>query len=343
MSEVNNTEVNILLTIPFEPDQLTRLESYSSLIQVHHYPTRDPKEIPPEIWRETEVLYTMNTLPDPEMAPNLKWIQFHLAGVEKELIHPIARQPKIKLTNLSGVNSSQVAEFILGMFLALGRNLPGMLEDKKKKIWPNHKWEKYTPLELRGSTVGIVGYGSIGRQLARLLQPFGAKILVSKANAKHPADEGYTPSGQGDPNGDFFTRLYPRQALNTMLKECDFVAVTVPKNSETKNLLTKRHFSTMKPMAFLVDVSRGGVVDPDALYTALKSGELAGAALDVFPVEPLPESDPIWELPNVIISPHVAGFSKEYNSRAIDFFIRNINNYLTETELFNLINLDKGY
>ena len=244
---------------------------------------------------------------------------------------------------MSGVNASQVSEYVLAMFLALSRNIPQMIADKNEKIWHSRKGELYTPRELRGSTVGIVGYGSIGRQIARLLQPFSVQILASKANAMDPVDKGFSFAGQGDPEGDLFTRLYPQQALKTMLKDCDFVAVTVPKTPQTNNLINKKHFEAMKETAFIVDISRGGVIDHDALYKALEENQIAGAALDVFPMEPLPESDPIWDLPNLIISPHIAGYSSEYNNRAIDFFLKNINNYLTESELFNLVELDKGY
>ena len=196
---------------------------------------------------------------------------------------------------------------------------------------------------LRGSTVGIVGYGSIGRQVARLAAAFGASVLGTKRNLMNPADMGYLEDEMGDPGGALFTRLYPPEALRSMLKECDYAVVCVPLTSSTKGLVGKDQLAAMKSTAFLVDVSRGGIVDHPALISALSEGKLAGAALDVFPEEPLSPESQLWQMPNVIITPHVAGFSADYNARAVTMFIENLKRYLAGDEMLNGVDFDREY
>jgi len=196
---------------------------------------------------------------------------------------------------------------------------------------------------LRGSTVGIVGYGSVGREVARLLQPFNVRILATKRDVMHPHDIGYMPKGIGDPEGHLFTRLYPPQALKSMLKECDFVVITLPLSPETEDLIGKEELAAMKSTAFLINVSRGRVINTPALLSALQEGKIRGAALDVFSEEPLPPTSPFWKLPNVLITPHVAGNSSHYDERANELFCENIQRYLKGVTLLNRIDPVRRY
>jgi len=335
--------VEVLITIPFEEPLLTQLINVSPQLNITVLKARKPEEIPPEILTRTEVLYTNRILPLPEHAPNLRWIQFHWAGIDHALDAPILMVPDVVGTHLSGASASQMAEFALTMMLALGHHLPDLNSLQKQSEWPPERWERFTPLELRDSTVGIIGYGSVGRQIARLLYGFGATILAAKRDAMHPEDDGYIPEGLGDPNGDYVHRLYPTQALQSMLKECDFVIVTTPITPETRNLLGPPELAVFKPTAYLIDIGRGGVIDQAALITALREHKLAGAALDVFPEEPLPADSPLWKLPNVILSPHIAGYSSAYDARAVALFAENLTRYLAGLPLYNQIDIAKGY
>jgi phosphoglycerate dehydrogenase-like enzyme len=256
---------------------------------------------------------------------------------------PILQQDGLIVTTLSGAAASQVAEHALAMLLALGRKLPALLAAQKKAEWPKDRYERFAPVELRGATVGIVGYGSIGRQLACLLRPLGATVLATKRDAMHPEHSGYTPEGSGDPGGDLVERLYPSAALRSMLKNCQFVVVTVPLTDETHGLIGAKMLAALPAGALLVDVSRGGVVDTPALLAALKEGKLAGAALDVFPEEPLPADSPLWAQPNLVISPHISGHSPHYNERAAHLFSENIHRYLAGLSLYNVFEKNRGY
>jgi phosphoglycerate dehydrogenase-like enzyme len=171
----------------------------------------------------------------------------------------------------------------------------------------------------------------------------GATVLAAKRDVMHPEDSGYTIPGLGDPGGDLFNRLYPFQALRSMLKDCDFVVVAAPLTGETRGMFGAGELAAMKPAAYLINLARGGVVDQAALTQALQEKRIAGAALDVFAEEPLPASSPLWKLSNVIISPHIGGMSVHYNQRAVDLFAENLKRYLSSTPLLNQFDLQRGY
>lgn len=335
--------VEVLITLPFSEELVNKLRAVSPRLRVHVIQARKPEDISSEVWQKMEVLYTNNVLPAPEKAPNLRWIQFHWAGMDHAVSAPILHRPDVIATTLSGAAASQMAEYVMMMLLALGHHLPEMIASQKRAEWPRDRWERFSPRELRNSVVGIVGYGSIGRQIARLLYPFGARVLATKRDVMHPEDPGYTPEGWGDPGGDFVHRLYPPEALRSMLKECDYTVVTVPLTDQTRNLINAEALEAMKSSAYLVDVSRGGVVDQNALYAALKDRRLAGAALDVYSEEPLPADNPLWKLPNVILTPHIAGNTVNYDERAVDLFAENLHRYLAGLPLYNRFDPGLGY
>lgn len=337
-------QVEVLVTLPISEELAEQISQLSSRISLTVSPAKEAKDIPEELWQKAEVLYTMHTLPEPDQAPKLSWVQSYLSGVEKLLPAPLFQEnDKVILTTISGGNASQVAEHALSMLLALGHQLPRFLDLKSQKKWMEEKGKNYIPSELRGSTVGIVGYGSIGRQIARLVRTFGAQVLATKRDLKTLPDKGYLEEEMGDPEGTLFTRLYPPQALRSMFKECDFVVVCVPLTESTTGMIGEAQLQAMKPSAFLVDVSRGGVVDSEAVNTALREGWIAGAALDVFTEEPLPEDNPLWEVPNLIITPHIAGFSPDYNQRANQMFLENLKRYLADESLLNRVDISRGY
>ena len=335
--------IDVLITMPF-PDNLTnRLSEISPRLRLTVLKANKLEDVPVEVWTQTEILYTNRIIPSPEQAPRLRWIQFHWAGVDHIIDDPILRKPNVVATTLSGAAASQLAEYVVMMLLSLGHRLPDLFANQKRADWPADRWERFMPKELRGSTVGIVGYGSIGRQIARLLQPFGATVLATKRDARHPEDTGYIPSGMGDSGGDLVLRLYPTQALRSMLKECDFVVVTLPKTPDTIDLIKQEELAALKPTAFLIDVSRGGIVNHQALIDAIKERKIAGAALDVFPEEPLPADSPLWKFANVILTPHISGNTPYYDERAIDLFAVNLQRYFAGQPLYNRIDPERGY
>jgi phosphoglycerate dehydrogenase-like enzyme len=337
------TQIEVLVTIPFDEPLIDQLKEISPRVKVIAQPARRVEEIPNEVWNHIEVLYTDRVLPDPALVPALRWLQFHFAGIDFAVESPLLNNRNIVVTTLSGAAAPQMAEYAVMMMLTLGHRMVDLFNSQNRAEWPHDRWERFGPLELRGSTVGIVGYGSIGREIARLLQPFGTTILATKRDVRHPQDAGYTPEGLGDPEGDYFTRLYPIQALKSMIKECDFVVVCVPLTVETRNLISEAELAVMKPTAHLINIGRGGVVDQAALFTALQERHLAGVAMDVFAEEPLPPGSPFWRMPNVVVTPHIGGISAVYQNRAINMFAENLRRYLEGVTLLNRFDIMKGY
>jgi phosphoglycerate dehydrogenase-like enzyme len=321
--------IELLVTLPFKENLINELKDISPHLNINTKAAKTPEDIPDDTWQRIEILYTSTILPKPEQAPKLRWIQFHWAGIDHVIKEPILHKEGITATTMSGVHGPQITEYVLLMILAFSRQLNELRALQESAVWPENKvrWKEFLPIELRNSTIGIVGYGSIGRQIARILNAFGAKVLATKRDVMHPEDRGYALEGTGDPEGNYVHRLYPAQALKSMLK----------------NLISTSELASMKASAHLIDISRGEIVDHKALLHALNENIIAGAALDVFPEEPLPSSNPLWKLPNVIITPHISGLSRHYDERVIDLFSENLRRYLTDTPLYNVIDPKKGY
>jgi phosphoglycerate dehydrogenase-like enzyme len=335
--------IEILITAPIGEELITQIQEISDEIVITHQATSRSEEISAESWEKTEILFTTRALPESEQAPNIRWVQLYAAGVDRILESSLLEAPNLKLTSLSGANTSQVAEHVLEMMLALGHRLPALIRHQINNEWPTDRQKRFFPLELRGATIGIVGYGSVGRQVARLLQGFGTIILASKLNLKELEDVGYTLEGLGDEKGELPARIYPAEALRSMFKECDYVVVATPLTKKTRGMISKQQLQALKPNAFLIDISRGGVIDQEALIESLQDKTFAGVALDVFPEEPLAADSPLWDMENVIITPHIAGLSSESAGRAVTLFCENLKRYLEEQPLLNEVDIKRGY
>lgn len=339
---MSDDPIKILTTVSIPEAELKRLRAVSPRIEVLVHPTRDFSEIPEVILDSVEILYTMHALPEPDQMPNLRWIQAHTTGIDHFHGHSLL-DSDIAVTTMSGSSAPQMAEFVLMSILALGHRLPEILSSPHAIQWADGRYARFEPHELFGTTVGVLGYGSIGREVARLCHAFGASVLATKRDLKHLADEEYALEGLGDSQADLPERLYPPEATRSMVPLCDYVVIALPLTAKTKGAVNDEVIKAMKPGTFLIDISRGGILDHGALVEALNSGHLAGAALDVYPIEPLPESSPLWEMKNVILSPHVAGSTPNYFPRAIELFMSNLDRYLTDRPLLNRYDPTHGY
>ncbi len=332
----------VLITEQLSPEIIARLEALSPRLEVHLHPANKLDEVPPQLLARAEVLYTLRIVPPPDMAPNLKWIQFHMAGLDHFADAPILARG-VQFTSLSGAAAPQMAEYVVMMLLALGHRLPELVRTQSAHEWPREKWERFSPRELRGSTVGVVGYGSVGRETARLCQAFGARVLAVKRDGMSPEDAGYAAEGIGDVEGRIPARIYPPQTTRRMIAECDFVVVSAPLTVDSRKWFDAEMIGAMREGACLVVVSRGDIVDEAALEKALQSGRIAGAALDVFAHEPLAPDNTLWEAPHLFLTPHIAGSSPCYDERAADVFEENLRRYLENRPLLNRLDSQKGY
>lgn len=336
--------LNVLITVNFSDAIMDRLKTISPRIKFMRKPVKSAADIPPETWKIVDILYTGRILPDPQSAPRLRWVQCHLAGVDSILSHPLFASEEILLTTTSGIHASTMAEYTLTMMFAFARKLPLMLRLQSSSQWPENRHELLLPRQLRGSTLGIVGYGSIGRATARLANAVGMDVLATKRNVKHPEEHlSYQLDEVGDPEAEYVHRLYPPEALKSMLAECDFVQVAVPSIPSNRGLIAMEEFDVMQRTAVIINVARGEVIDEADLIDALQSGKIGGAALDVFEVEPLPITSPLWGMENVIISPHISGNSEDYNEKAAGVLEANLRRYLDDEELVNRVDWKRGY
>lgn len=341
---VDSDTVHVVTTLKFSRDIQNRLEEISPRIKLHVHPAKQGNDVPNRAWKNAEVLYTTNVLPPPGTETKLRWVQSHFAGVDSLFEHSFIKEhPDLILTTTSGIHSTNIGEYVIGMILALGHHFPEIIEDQRRQDWSEERFTRFVPVELRKSTVGILGYGSIGREVARLCKAFGATVLATKKDLKTLGDEGYRIEGTGDPEGDLFDRLYPPEATAFMVKDCDFVVITLPLTSVTKNSFDEDVIQAMKPGSFLINVGRGGIVDEDALLDALESGKIAGAAMDVFATEPLPANHPLWKAPNFVLTPHISGNTGDYDEKAAAVFEDNLRRYLEGRPLKNVISREMGY
>jgi phosphoglycerate dehydrogenase-like enzyme len=334
--------IHVLVTAPFSSQLLDQLRAVApDRVKIEQISLSDSRW-PADKTTRAEIYYAINGVPQPEQAPALRWVQAHWAGVDHLRDEPLW-QSDVQITTASGVHAPNMGQYAFAQILAWAHRVPNWLSYQHRKDWPRDRWQKFVPDELRGRTLGIVGYGSIGREVARLGKAFGMRVLASKRDARTLVHEGYTPAGSGDPEGVMADRIYPTEATRSMVAECDYVVITLPLTDKTYQLFDEILFKEMKPNCFLVNVGRGAIIKENDLVRALRRGWIGGAGLDVFEVEPLPPESPLWELDNVILSPHVSGFTPYYDERVVELFAENLRRYLAGEPLLNLVNREAGY
>lgn len=336
--------IQVLSTVRFTDELLHQLQTVSPQLHISQQTCSNADEVAAALAAHpaTEILYTFHLPPQAlTLAPHLRWIQLHTAGADHLLDHPVMRSEVI-ITTASGIHATPIAEYVFASLLAHRWQVPTWTRCQREKRWPSGRWRMYARPELRGSTLGILGYGSIGREVGRLGHAFGMRVLALRRSLGR-AEEGYAVDHTGDPEGTIPDRFYPPEALPEMLAECDYLVIALPLTPETFHLIGEAELRTMKPNAYLVNIARGSIVDEAALIRALQEGWIAGAGLDVFEEEPLPPESPLWDLENVLLSPHVAGFSPRYDERAAALFAQNLARYLAGEPLFNLVDKARGY
>jgi phosphoglycerate dehydrogenase-like enzyme len=260
-------------------------------------------------------------------AKNLKWIHLGLAGVDKALL-PEVMKSKVKLTSSKGIHATTLAELVLGMILAFAKGIVSSMSFKNRKVWGFDEVIQ-SRFNLDGKVLGIIGLGLIGIEVAQKAKAFGMKVIAVKNRP------GRAP-GHVD-------EVYARWELNQVLKQSDFVFLSVPLTKETYHLIGKNELSQMKKTAFIINTARGPVVDEKALIDTLKKKKIAGAGLDVFEKEPLPKTSELWNLDSVIITPHIGGAMPDYYRKVGEVFKENLERFLQGKRLKNLVNRKLGY
>lgn len=347
---MNTQSVHVLSVLNLSERHLERIRAVSPRLVVSQRTlamdqTHSPgsQEFASVLTPETEVLYAHNAPFGLELAPGLRWVQLNSAGVEQLYNTPVW-QSDITLTNASGIHAVQIAEYVLGMLLSYAHRFPQAARFQREAYWPAMiEKRSLATRELRGKTLGILGYGAIGREVARLASAFGVRVLATKRAGRPSAFDGWTPPGTGDPAGVLPERFYDLSELPELLPACDMLVLALPLSAQTRHLIGQAELALMRRHAFLVNIGRGSLVDPDALLVALQTRSIGGAALDVTEPEPLPASSPLWGLDNLLLTPHISGMSAYYDDRLVELFCANLQRYLAGEALFNQVQRDLGY
>ena len=258
------------------------------------------------------------------MAPNVKWVYTPSAGID-HLDLDMMRERGITLTNAAGAHAIPIAEFVM-MFV--------LTHAKRATVLMNYAREDYEATEqtkldeLDGKTMAIIGLGSIGQETAKRAKAFGMRVVGRR---RRPQPTKYVDEVVSD---DEWQKLLP---------DADVIVIATPLTDITRGMVDASAFAKMKPTAYIVNVARGQVINTEDLIAALSEGRIAGAGLDVVPEEPLPPTHPLWDAPNVWITPHISYSSPKTRGRMMDLFITNLERYMHGQKLLNIVNFDEGY
>jgi phosphoglycerate dehydrogenase-like enzyme len=272
---------------------------------------------------EAQVLFAYHAAIDSAQAPRLRWVQLTGAGYDHLRGHAILNGG-VTITN-APVFGAPIAEYVLAAMLALSRDLARIWRDfGRERAWPANHWATHAGFDLRGQALAVVGYGHVGREIARLGRALGMRVMATRASTAEPYDD----------NG---VQVLPARELRRLLAFGDFVVLCAPLTAATERLLGAAELAWMKPGACLINVGRGKLVDEAALVDALRTRRLKGAALDVFAAEPLPPDSPLFDLPNVLLSPHISGVSQGYYGRVVELFANNLERFLAGLPLRHVV------
>ncbi len=259
--------------------------------------------------------------------PNLRWVQQWGAGADWLMRYPPAAEMDFILTNVSGLHAVPISEHILAFMFVFARGLHYAQRNKTNLEWRSPDGDQV--FELAGKTVLVVGVGSIGARTAKLAASIGMQVIGIRRNASIGVEG--------------VAAMHGPERLLDLLPEADFVVLTAPLNRETRGMIGERELERMKRSAYLINIGRGGMVDEGALVQALQEGRVAGAGLDVFETEPLPEDSPLWRMENTIITAHYAGKTPHYHERAMAIFLDNLERFRSGQSLFNVVDKELMY
>ncbi len=303
---------------------LDKIRVVSRKLEVVGISCLDKNQIEKHVANADIIAGVPNVIPSIAKAKNIKWIHSFSAGMDKVLTPEIIKS-KIIVSNSSGIHAVPIAEHVMGIMLMLVRKFHDSFRNQQRKIWSKNQ----NITELHGRTILIVGLGKIGTEIARLASCFNTNVIAIKQNVKDK------------PN--FINKVYSIDRLEEILPKADFVVLCLPLTSKTYHLFNMQKFKLMKKSGVLINIGRGKLIDEEELIRALDKKIIAGAGLDVTEDEPLSKESKLWEMENVIITPHHSGWSEKYMDRAIDLFCLNLKAYLAHKPLPNLVDKKRGY
>ena len=281
---------------------------------------------------EAEVIFTISLRPAQfALCRELRWIHAPTAAVH-QFQFPELINSDVVLTNSTEVHGPVVAEHVIAQIFALAKKIPQIAALQRKHTWGQETiWNQVPrPTEVTGATLGLIGVGSIGRRVAQMASAIGMRVIVVREHVE-----------KGTPDG--VEKIFSPSQLDDLLRQSDFVVIAAPLIPATEKLINAERLGVMKPEGYLINVGRGRQVDESALLDALRNRRIAGAALDVFEHEPLPEDSPLWDLDNLLVTPHTAGLTEKLWHRHYDHFSSNLRRYIAKEPLQYTVDKRKGY
>lgn len=332
--------IHVASDVDLSAAQRARLKGVTPLLNWDEI-RRQPDEAVRTVDSDVEILIAATLPVRVETFPRLRWLQLPFAGVDHL---DLGAWPKhITLTTAVGVFSVPVAQYVLGAMLRACERMGERDNLQARREWPVKTVDRmpYVAQLLRGRVVVILGYGSIGREVARLAHAHGADIVAIKRSPEMRADhrDSFRVPGTGDPDGSLPARVIGIDDLPACLGEAAFLVITAPLTSASRAVVGREALNAMSRDAWVVNVSRGALLDEAALVDVLRAQNIGGAVLDVFVDEPLPASSPLWTLPNVVITPHIAGAGERHDF-LIELVVENLRRYLAAEPLLNRVALD---
>ena len=318
--------MKILVHYPFEEEQIAALAELAAKTGSHQLVHAAYEEEAVQSAGDVEVILGHFKPAVCAAAPKLRWVQSFSAGMDKFLFPEIIARDEVQISNVAGLYASQGAEHAWALLLALTREIPRFVHNKEQRVWKGG-----SVIELAGSTLGLIGLGGFGVEMAKRAQGYDLTIIA------------IDPIRTDKPEIVDELRPTSRETLRDLLQRSDIVMTACPLTKETYHLIGAEELALMKPSAYLINVTRGGIIDEPALVAALRSGRIAGAGLDVVEKEPLAAESELWDAPNLILTPHRAGASQHRPRMIFEFFSRNLERYLNGERPLNLIDKQAGF
>jgi phosphoglycerate dehydrogenase-like enzyme len=335
--------MKIVATVALSSEQRAQLQGAAPAAEIVDRACRSADEVASAVAGGCDVLLGF-WMPDDlaKRAPQLRWVQLLSAGADHAMPW-MQKNSSIAVTTSSGIHATPIAEYTIASMLAYSHRLHIAVRAQLRREWHRRRAFMDQVDELRGKTLGVIGYGSIGRETARLANALGMPVLALKRSPDDRRDHGWYPPGLGDPEGSIPRKWFGPDGCAGLLRESDYVSVTLPLTPATRKFVGAGEIAAMRASAYIVNVGRGEVIDESALAEALRTGKIGGAGLDVFEHEPLEESSPLWEMENVIMTPHISGANRGYNDKACQLFAENLRRFASDQPLLNLVDPAQGY
>ncbi len=318
--------MKILIHYPFEAEQIEALRGIAQLNGDHELVAAEDDQQAVELAPGSEVMMG-HFKPDAcAAAPELRWVQSFSAGMDKFLFDAIIERDEVSVSNMAGLYAPQGGEHAWALLLALTRGIAEAVRHNARREWGGG-----ATVELTGKTLGLIGLGGFGMEMVKRAAGYDMHIIA------------VDPVRRDRPEGVDELKDTNDANLLDLLERSDVVMLACPRTDETYHLIGSNELKAMKQSAYLINVTRGGIIDEQALFEALRDGEIAGAGLDVVEKEPLDDSSPLWDAPNIIFTPHRAGASQHRPRKVHEFFCRQLERYLKGETPLNLVDKKRGF